>query len=202
MVDRSLIIMLVVAALILTLLLVVIVDGAETYTVRQNDSLWTISKQIYGKGHKWIRIHAANISKIKNPNHIRAGQKLVIPDLRIANADIIPEGYEYWKTVRAKVTSYCRCKKCCGHHSDNKTSEGDCARTEDGCATDHRAIPVRSLVKIPGVGYREVDDTGSAMRKSWGRGIYHIDIRFKTHTKALRWGTKNMNVKLYRKEKE
>ncbi|MDQ4678241.1 LysM peptidoglycan-binding domain-containing protein, partial [Stenotrophomonas maltophilia group sp. RNC7] len=47
--------------------------------VKSGDSLWAIAKKYYGNGAKWPKIHAANKDKVKNPNLIYPGQKLVIP---------------------------------------------------------------------------------------------------------------------------
>lgn len=52
----------------------------KTYTVRKGDSLWVVSKRMYGSGSKWRTIYNANKKVIgKNPNIIYPGQKLVIP---------------------------------------------------------------------------------------------------------------------------
>lgn len=51
-----------------------------TYTVKKGDSLWKISKQMYGNGANWNQIYSANKNVVgKNPNLIYPGQKLVIP---------------------------------------------------------------------------------------------------------------------------
>jgi len=52
---------------------------SRTYTVRTGDCLWTIAKRYYGNGNKWKKIYNANRNKIKNPNLIYTGQRLVIP---------------------------------------------------------------------------------------------------------------------------
>ena len=50
-----------------------------SYVVRRGDTLWGISKKYYGNGAQYSKIFNANRDKIKNPNLIYPGQKLVIP---------------------------------------------------------------------------------------------------------------------------
>lgn len=107
--------------------------------------------------------------------------------------------YVYWKTIRARVTAYDPSWRSCGKFADGKTSIGRNAWRTDGVATDPKAIPYGSIVHIPGIGFRTVDDTGSQMKKSWSRGLYHIDVRMLYHHQARRWGNQYMDVKLYRK---
>jgi len=113
----------------------------------------------------------------------------------------IPEGYTYWKTVRARVTAYEPSWRCCGRFADGKTSIGDNAWRQDGVAADPSVIPYGTLVSIPKVGgLRKVDDTGPGMRKSTSKGIYHIDLRMKYYYQARQWGNQYLDVKLYRKQ--
>lgn len=49
------------------------------YTVKKGDCLWSIAKKFYGNGAAFVKIFKANVGKIKNPNQIKAGTKLVIP---------------------------------------------------------------------------------------------------------------------------
>ena len=114
--------------------------------------------------------------------------------------DIPPEGYVYWKTIKAKVTAYEPSEYSCGKYADGKTSIGENAWKFNGVAADPRAIPYGTLVYIEGIGFKKVDDTGGAMRKSWReRGQYHLDIRMGTIKGALKWGVQNKEVRLYRK---
>ena len=53
----------------------------RTYTVASGDSLSKIAKKLYGDANKWKVIFEANRSIIKNPDQIRPGQVLEIPEL-------------------------------------------------------------------------------------------------------------------------
>ncbi len=52
---------------------------STVYTVRQGDTLEKISAKVYGDGTQWRRIYKANKDKLKSPNRIYAGQRLIIP---------------------------------------------------------------------------------------------------------------------------
>lgn len=55
-------------------------SNSKIYIVKKSDSLWSISKAMYGNGSKYQTIYDANKAIIgKNPNLIKPGQKLVIP---------------------------------------------------------------------------------------------------------------------------
>jgi hypothetical protein len=49
------------------------------HVVQPGDTLWAIAKKYYGNGAQYTKIYNANRDKIKNPNLIYPGQKLVIP---------------------------------------------------------------------------------------------------------------------------
>jgi nucleoid-associated protein YgaU len=51
----------------------------RTYTVQPGDSLSKISKQFYGDANKYMKIFEANKDKLSDPDKVRAGQELVIP---------------------------------------------------------------------------------------------------------------------------
>ncbi len=53
----------------------------RTYTVKSGDTLWAIAKEIYGSGTKYQKIFEANTDQLDDPDKIRPGQVLVIPDL-------------------------------------------------------------------------------------------------------------------------
>lgn len=55
--------------------------GKTQYTVKEGDSLYRISKHIYGSGKYYKLIWQANKSKFKNPSNIQPGDILSIPPL-------------------------------------------------------------------------------------------------------------------------
>ena len=54
-------------------------SGTRYHTVQKKETLYSISRQYYGDQSKWKEIYAANRSEIADPNKIRVGQRLVIP---------------------------------------------------------------------------------------------------------------------------
>ncbi len=97
------------------------------------------------------------------------------------------------RTVEAIVTAYCPCRTCCGPGAAGVTSTGQDAR-QSGCAVDPKLVPYGSRVRIPGVGWRTADDTGSGMRANGRRGIVHIDVRMQSHKQALRFGVRRLTI--------
>jgi LysM repeat protein len=55
--------------------------GAEqrTYTVQAGDSLSKIAEKFYGNASDYNKIFEANRDKLSDPDHVRAGAELVIP---------------------------------------------------------------------------------------------------------------------------
>ena len=51
----------------------------QTYTVKTGDTLSKISQQFYGDSKDYMRIFNANKDKLKDPDHVNAGQELKIP---------------------------------------------------------------------------------------------------------------------------
>lgn len=57
----------------------VVVPEVRTATVLRGDSLWRISRKIYGKGIRYTVIHEANQQQIRDPARIYPGQVFVVP---------------------------------------------------------------------------------------------------------------------------
>ena len=56
-----------------------IIKAEKFYIVRKNETLSTISRLYYGSANQWQKIVDAN-PEIKDPNKIKPGMKLIIPD--------------------------------------------------------------------------------------------------------------------------
>ena len=52
----------------------------NTVTVRRGDTLWRISHRVYGRGVRYSTIYLANRAQISDPNRIRPGQVLNVPE--------------------------------------------------------------------------------------------------------------------------
>ena len=53
---------------------------AKTYTVQSGDSLSKIAKQFYGNANAYMKIFEANKDQLSDPNLIKVGQVLKIPE--------------------------------------------------------------------------------------------------------------------------
>lgn len=48
--------------------------------IRRGDTLWRISRRVYGRGTRYTTIYKANQTQIRNPNLIFPGQTFMVPD--------------------------------------------------------------------------------------------------------------------------
>lgn len=61
----------------------VLVPEVRTAIVTRGDSLWRISRRIYGQGLRYTVIYAANQGQIADPDLIYPGQTFVLPGERL-----------------------------------------------------------------------------------------------------------------------
>jgi len=116
------------------------------------------------------------------------------------------------QTVSMEVTAYCACRKCCEWKrkwgccllptvyatGPNKGKRKQVGITADGSqagkgtiAADTSLYPFGTILYVPGYGWGEVHDRGRAIRGN------HIDVFFKSHKRALKWGRQRLDVEVY-----
>jgi nucleoid-associated protein YgaU len=54
-------------------------QSPRDYVIQSGDSLSKIAQRFYGNASDWQKIYNANKEKIKDPNLIHPGQKIIIP---------------------------------------------------------------------------------------------------------------------------
>jgi 3D (Asp-Asp-Asp) domain-containing protein len=117
------------------------------------------------------------------------------------------------EVVVMETTAYCACKKCCGWkrkyrcflgpavyaRGPNKGERKKVGITADGSkakngtiAADTRRYPFGTIMHVPGYGWGEVHDKGSAIKGN------RLDLFFASHKKALEWGRRTVKVRVYR----
>jgi nucleoid-associated protein YgaU len=55
------------------------IPDPQTIIVKRSESLWQISRRMYGNGKRWSTIYLANKEQIRNPRSIFPGQVLTVP---------------------------------------------------------------------------------------------------------------------------
>lgn len=55
--------------------------------IRRGDTLWQISRRVYGRGVRYTTIYLANQDKIANPDRIEPGQTFTLPKEAVPNAE-------------------------------------------------------------------------------------------------------------------
>ncbi|WHA40290.1 LysM peptidoglycan-binding domain-containing protein [Agrobacterium larrymoorei] len=61
----------------------------STVIIRRGDTLWQISRRVYGQGVRYTTIYLANQEQIKNPDLIEPGQIFGVPEKALPNAEEI-----------------------------------------------------------------------------------------------------------------
>ena len=53
--------------------------STKEYTIKKGDTLWKIAKKELGSGHRWKYLYEINKDRMKDPNKLKAGKKIIIP---------------------------------------------------------------------------------------------------------------------------
>lgn len=114
-----------------------------------------------------------------------------------------------WVPLTVNASGYCPGPCCCGSRAAGITADDTKVREVPyGVASDPLSLPYGTVLWIGlDSGYLErsrssdeqrqfrVDDTGGYLRTQTRRtGIVHIDLRFRTHWSAKRFGRKTLTV--------
>lgn len=59
----------------------------DSVIIRRGDTLWQISRRVYGRGVRYTTIYLANTDQISNPDFIEPGQIFMVPEEPLANAE-------------------------------------------------------------------------------------------------------------------
>lgn len=116
-----------------------------------------------------------------------------------------------WAPVEVTATAYCPCRACCGSRAAGLTADGtDVREWPYGIAVDPRWLPYGTPILVPhGNGYLDqqqpkarlfyADDTGGIIRRrTRTTGRPHIDLRFRQHGNAVRFGVRVITVYVWR----
>jgi 3D (Asp-Asp-Asp) domain-containing protein len=157
-----------------------------TYRVNRGDTLYQISRS-FGVTPQLI----IDLNGIANPNSLQIGQKLQIPSALGADS---PNGQSIQRVMTSTLTAYTAGVESTGkspsHPQYGITFSGKKATEGRTIAVDPKVIPLGSTVYIEGIGLRQAEDTGSAI-KGTRIDVFMTDVRL-----ARQFGVKK-NVKVY-----
>ena len=120
-----------------------------------------------------------------------------------------PSNYAWTAQRTMLVTGYCDCKKCTnwkrnwrgervvasgtakGAHKQVGVTASGAYAGHGTIAADTSRYPFGTIMYVPGYGYGRVEDRGGAIQGD------HIDLFFRTHREALRWGRQHRKVTVY-----
>lgn len=118
-----------------------------------------------------------------------------------------------WVEMEVNASGYCPGICCCGSRAAGVTADNTKVRDVPyGVASDPLYLPYGTVVWIPpDIGYLDrsrredeqrqffVDDTGGYLRTQTRRtGQVHIDLRFKYHSSAKRFGRKIITILVWK----
>lgn len=116
-----------------------------------------------------------------------------------------------WQPVEVVATAYCSGSCCCGPRAAGLTADGTDVRAWPyGVAVDPRWLPYGTPIIVPhGHGYLDqqqpdarlfyADDTGGTIRRrTRATGQPHIDLRFRQHGNAVRFGVRTITILVWK----
>lgn len=150
-----------------------------------------------------VAFNYKNIKSLERLESVNKQQQLTITTLvNMLNArndvsEVEEKRIEYTEQTKKnkgtfRVTAYCACEKCCGKwatlNGGGYTASGTKVQAGRTIAVYKSQIPFGTEVYIEGLGTYIAEDTGSAIKENC------IDVYFDSHTEALNFGVKYLNV--------
>lgn len=147
-----------------------------------------IIQQAYEDVEKYKAACEEMLAKVQYEYEVNEGLEMDLAQAQATVQDLKNEEYELMYMGEFKITYYCdeRRNHICG--GNGITASGKSTEVGVTAAADWSALPKGSMVYIEGVGYREIQDKGSAVKKN------HIDVLVESHSEALSLGTKSEGV--------
>ena len=115
------------------------------------------------------------------------------PEQAVKSEQPVKAEQSAWQAIKMRVTAYCPCSKCCGTGSPGITASGHKIQSGDAFVAADSRYSFGTEMIIPGYNNDQpvkVLDRGGAIKGN------KIDVFFPTHEEALRWGVKNIDVKI------
>ena len=97
------------------------------------------------------------------------------------------------QTMTVVATAYCLgpCRVC---GTRGRTALGSRGGRGAAVGRRRRVVPLGSRLRVPGYGSARVDDVGGGVRGD------QIDLRFRSHAQAKRWGKRRLRIQVIRKK--
>lgn len=159
--------------------------AANTYQVKKGDSLWKIAN-----------IHKISVNQLKNWNNL--GSDLIKPNqvLKVQNTTSTVKQASTTKTassqtITVKATAFtANCEGCSGITATGiNLKKNPSAKV---IAVDPKVIPLGTKVHVEGYGEAIAGDKGGAIKGN------KIDVFISSKQKAINWGVKTVEVKVYK----
>jgi 3D (Asp-Asp-Asp) domain-containing protein len=165
-------------------------EGQPKYVVQKGDTLFRIAQK-FDTSVEMLMVE----NRITDPTLLQIGQELTIPPSRENIASWLKnQKSKVKKVLNATLTAYTAGFESTGktpsHPAYGITSSGTKVKANHTIAVDPNVIPMGSLVYIEGIGLRQAEDTGSAIKGA------RIDVYIPDLEQALDFGVKK-NVTVY-----